>query len=264
MIKSLKLKCQKQRIIVIGDFNFHIKDLGKRSNRQGLKESIPEGVETHTKGNQLDKIFTNTQSVKWETSQLRLTDHKLVQVILKINYQDDDLKLADRERTIRVTDIRKQCWKTFIEEGRELSLKDLDNPIQKCFEDKIEKQVKGKNWYQQPPEWFLRNNGTSQANIFQEMKIKWREAINNLEQCLDKNDLKGFFHMVKRLTKSQKDSQPIKGLTIKDERVEAGEDTRKKIVEFYSQLFKDKREHKDTLQTKKDITMLDEQETEKF
>ncbi|KEJ83059.1 hypothetical protein OXYTRIMIC_112 [Oxytricha trifallax] len=264
MIKSLKKKCQRQRIIVMGDFNFPIKDKGKILNKEGLKESIPEGVETHKKGSQLDQIYSNVETINWETWQLRLTDHKLIQVNIRINFQDDDLKITDRERTIRITDIRKQSWKTFVEGGRELTLEDLDNPIQKCFSDKIEKQVRGTNWCQQPPEWVLRNNGTSQTNVFQEFKTKQKEATNDLEHCLDKNDLKGFFYMAKRLTKSQKDSQPIKGLKIKEKRIEAGEITRKTVVEFYTQLFKDKGEQQLKIENKRDVVMIDEKEGEKF
>ncbi|KEJ82967.1 hypothetical protein OXYTRIMIC_243 [Oxytricha trifallax] len=152
MIITLKQKCQKQRIIVMGDFNFHIKELGKRLNTEGLRESIPVGVETHTKGNQLDQIFSNVETASWETCQLKQTDHKLVQVKLKIKFHENDFKLSDREQQIRISDIRKQCWQTFMNEKRELTLEDLDQPIQKCFVEKLERHFKGKNWYQQPPE----------------------------------------------------------------------------------------------------------------
>ncbi|KEJ82866.1 hypothetical protein OXYTRIMIC_780 [Oxytricha trifallax] len=41
----------------MGEFNFHLKELSKRLKKEGQKESIPEGVGTHSKGNQLDQIF---------------------------------------------------------------------------------------------------------------------------------------------------------------------------------------------------------------
>ncbi|KEJ82403.1 hypothetical protein OXYTRIMIC_806 [Oxytricha trifallax] len=246
----------------MGDFNFHIKDLGKRLNKEGLKESIPEGVVTHTRGNQLDQIFSNVETVSWETSQLSQTDHKLIQVKLKIKYQESDLKLSDRERTIRISDVRKQCWKTFIEEGREMTEEDLNQPIQKCFEDKIGKQFKRRNWYQQPPEWAIKCNGTAAGNVIQDTKTKWKDAMRDLEQCLERNDVRGFFYLVKRLTKSQKQAQSIKGLTIKDERTEIGDHTKEQVLKYYRELFRDNREQKERDRNKKDTVMIDEQDKE--
>ncbi|KEJ82467.1 hypothetical protein OXYTRIMIC_631 [Oxytricha trifallax] len=98
---QIKQKCQRQIVIAMGDFNFPIKDLGKTLNKEGLKESIPEGMVTHTRGNQLDQIFSNMQTVSWETRQLSQMDHKLIQVKLKIKLQESDQKLSDKERTIR-------------------------------------------------------------------------------------------------------------------------------------------------------------------
>ncbi|KEJ82413.1 hypothetical protein OXYTRIMIC_416 [Oxytricha trifallax] len=70
--------------------------------------------------------------------------------------------------------------------------------------------------------WAVKNNINKGNSQFQDKKQQWNEAIRDMEHCLDRNDLKGFFYLVKRLTKNQKQSQPIKGLTINEERVQPG------------------------------------------
>ncbi|KEJ82713.1 hypothetical protein OXYTRIMIC_326 [Oxytricha trifallax] len=140
----------------MGDFNFRIKELGKILNKEGLRESIPEGVVTHSRGNQFDQIFLNVQTLSCEKNLLKQTYHKFIQVKLKIKYKNDYYRQADKERTISISDIKKQCWKTLIEEGRVLTLEDLDTPIQQCFMDKTGRQTRGKIQYQRPLEWFVK------------------------------------------------------------------------------------------------------------
>ncbi|KEJ82986.1 hypothetical protein OXYTRIMIC_793 [Oxytricha trifallax] len=264
MIRSIKQKCNKQRIIVMGDFNFHLKDFGKRLKKEGLMQSIPEGVGTHTKGNQLDQIFSNAETREWKLDQLRLTDHNLVQVKLVMKFTNNDLKMTDKEKTVRISDVRKQCWKTFIEEKQDMRPEDLEMPIRNCFESKLEKQSKAKNWYQQPPYWAVRNNIKNDNSAYQDTKQQWNEAIRDMEHCLDRNDLKGFFYLVKRLTKNQKQSQPIKGLTIEQERIQPGEQTLEKVVEFYNKLFADDRIQDQARKKQSDTVMNNEQNGEQF
>ncbi|KEJ82964.1 hypothetical protein OXYTRIMIC_648 [Oxytricha trifallax] len=248
----------------MGDFNYHIKDLRKRLHKEGLQESIPQGVETHNKGNQLDQIFSNVETISWETYQLRLKDHKLIIAKLRIKYQDRDLKLSDKEKNYRVSDISKQCWRTYIDAKRELFEEYLENAIQKCFEEKLEKHSKTKHWYNQPPDWVLKGSGQSQNNQFSETKSQWNEAIRDMEQCLERNDVKGFFYMVKRLTKSKKQSEPIKGLTISRDRVKLGEETQEQIMKFFNQLYKDLRDANQKISRLGDQAMMCEDRDEKF
>ncbi|KEJ82730.1 hypothetical protein OXYTRIMIC_712 [Oxytricha trifallax] len=250
----------------MGDFNFHIKELSKRLRKEGLRQSIPEGLETHSRGNQLDQIFSNAETIEQELDQLKLADHKLQQAKLKIKFHENDLKMTDREKTIRISDVRKQCWKTFIEEGRELKQEELEQPVRKCFEDKLEKQSKTKNWYQQPPQLAVRNNITSNNIFYLDTKEQWKEAIRDMEHCLGRNYLKGFFYLVKRLTKNKKSAQPIKGLTIKDERVQTGEQTLKVVLEYYNQLFKDDRnqDERQVLAKQSDTAMIKQPISQEF
>ncbi|KEJ82581.1 hypothetical protein OXYTRIMIC_373 [Oxytricha trifallax] len=81
-----------------------------------------------------------------------------------------------------------------------------------------------------------------------------------MEHCLDRNDLKGFFYLFERLSKSQKQSQPIKGLSIEEERTELGEATKKEIMEFYSNLFKDNRIKRQITGINMDVTMTNEED----
>ncbi|KEJ83111.1 hypothetical protein OXYTRIMIC_049 [Oxytricha trifallax] len=74
-----------------------------------------------------------------------------------------------------------------------IRLQDLDFQIRRCFEDKLEKQSKEKNQYQQPPYWSVKNNVKNGNSVYQDIKQQWNEAIQDMEHCLDRNDLKGFF-----------------------------------------------------------------------
>ncbi|KEJ82566.1 hypothetical protein OXYTRIMIC_040 [Oxytricha trifallax] len=199
----------------MGDFNFHLKEIGNRLKQEGLQESIPEGVGTHSKGNQLDQIFSNVESIQWELEQLRLTDQKFVLVSLKIKYQDDDLRLIDKEKTVRITEVRKQCWKTFIEKGKKLSLEDQESPIRRCFQDELEKRVKVKNWYLKPPQWAIKCRGSDKNSAYMDSKEQWNEAIRDMEHCLERNDLRGFLYLVKRLKKKQEISRTNKRFNYK-------------------------------------------------
>ncbi|KEJ82596.1 hypothetical protein OXYTRIMIC_367 [Oxytricha trifallax] len=131
------------------------------------------------------------------------------------------------------------------QEGRMLSEEDLDNPIQKCFQEILEKHSKSEHWYNKPPEWVIRTNNQSTNKSFQDAKEKLNEAIRNMELCLVKNDVKGFYYLVKRLTKSRKQSEPIKGLTSIGERINLGEESLEKILTFYYKIYQDDRKQQD-------------------
>ncbi|KEJ82822.1 hypothetical protein OXYTRIMIC_135 [Oxytricha trifallax] len=171
--------------------------------------------------------------------------------------------LADKERKIRISDIRKQCWKTFIEKGRELTLEDLVTPIQQCFMDKIGRQTKEKKWYERLLERFVKSNGNKTYSAFEDTKVKWKEAIIDLEKCLDRNDLKGFFQMFKILIKNQMQAQPIKGITIKQERLEPGEEKKEESRILHLTIQKN-RQCKSKETSKKDAIMIDEEQKGKF
>ncbi|KEJ82587.1 hypothetical protein OXYTRIMIC_116 [Oxytricha trifallax] len=113
-----------------------------------------------------------------------------------------------------------------------LSEQDLDNPIQKCFEGRLEKHSKTKHWFNKHPKWAIRTNNQATNKSFQEAKEKWNEAIRNMEQCLEKNDVKGFFYLFKRVTKSRKYSEPIKGLTSNGERINLGKNLLRRSQHF--------------------------------
>ncbi|KEJ82682.1 hypothetical protein OXYTRIMIC_436 [Oxytricha trifallax] len=75
---------------------------------------------------------------------------------------------------------------------------------------------------------------------------------------------KGFFYMEKILKKIQKQTKQVKGITINQERLEPGEEIKRKIVEYYTQLYRDNRECKSRETSKKDAIMIDEQQKSKF
>ncbi|KEJ82933.1 hypothetical protein OXYTRIMIC_005 [Oxytricha trifallax] len=102
--KIVETKCHKQRIIVMGDFNFFMKEIGKRLQKQGLIQSVPVGVETHTKGNQLDQVYMNVETISWETSQLKSTDINQ----FKLNQSSSSMKMTQNYQTKR----RRQEFKT--------------------------------------------------------------------------------------------------------------------------------------------------------
>ncbi|KEJ83174.1 hypothetical protein OXYTRIMIC_268 [Oxytricha trifallax] len=119
-----------------------------------------------------------------------------------------ELKVKRQKQCYRISDIRKQGWKTFIEEEKRLTEKDLDNPIIKCFEEKLERHRKIKHWYNQPTDQAIRNNKTGLNNQYEERKTQWNDAIQDKEQSQERNDLQGFFYLVKRQTKSKKYQRP--------------------------------------------------------
>ncbi|KEJ82390.1 hypothetical protein OXYTRIMIC_690 [Oxytricha trifallax] len=188
----------------------------------------------------------------------------MVLVRLKIKYQDEDLKMTGKERTVRITEVRKQWWKTFIDERKHMSLEDLELPIRRCFEDKLEKQTKAKNWYQKPPQWAIKCRGIGRNCAYIDAKEQWSEAIRDMEHWLERNDLKGFFYLVKRLTKNKKQAEPIKGLKINGERVQPGEQTRKQIYDFYNELYRDDKEQGIDTQISGDIRMREKENDQNF
>ncbi|KEJ82971.1 hypothetical protein OXYTRIMIC_265 [Oxytricha trifallax] len=245
----------------MGDFNFRLKEIGKSLNQEGLRESIPEGVGTHSKGNQLDQVLSNAETVQWEFDQLRFIDHKMALVRLKIKYQDNDLKMTDKERTVRITEVRKQCWKTFTDKGKKMSSEDLKLPIRRCFEDKLEQS---KNLYQKPPQWAVRCRSIGGNGVYLGAKEQWNEAIRDIEHYLGRNDLKGFFCLLKRLTKNKKQAEPIKGLMINGQRVQPGEQTRKQISDFINKLDRDDKKQGTITQIQGDINMIEKESDQKF
>ncbi|KEJ82658.1 hypothetical protein OXYTRIMIC_022 [Oxytricha trifallax] len=98
---------------------------------------------------------------------------------------------------------------------------------------------KAKQWYNQPPQWVIRKNKLEPNNPFQEKKAEQNNAIRDMEQSLDRNDIKGFFYLVKKLTKNRKQAEQIKGIQLKGERMKLGEETERKIIEFYNNLYLD-------------------------
>ncbi|KEJ82843.1 hypothetical protein OXYTRIMIC_007 [Oxytricha trifallax] len=167
----------------------------QEAKKRRPKRIHPRRSRNSQQGNQLDQIFSKVESMKWELDQLRLIDHKIIMATQKIKYQDDDLKMAEQERNVRISDIRKQCWKAFIEEVRELKEQDLEWPVRRCFEEKLEKQSKARNWCQQPSEWEVKDSRDRRYSTYQDTKQQWKEAIRNMKQCLDRKDMKGLFYL---------------------------------------------------------------------
>ena len=71
-------KFKKSRIIVTGDFNFHLPEVGAFLSKIGLLPVFGEGMSTHRDGGALDEVFSNVNVrakhiVEPPTS---LTDHK--------------------------------------------------------------------------------------------------------------------------------------------------------------------------------------------
>ncbi|KEJ82925.1 hypothetical protein OXYTRIMIC_810 [Oxytricha trifallax] len=248
----------------MGDFNFHLKDFGKRLKKEGLMQSIPEGVGTHTQGNQLDQIFSNAETREWKLDQLRLTDHNLVQVKLVMKFTNNDLKMTDKEKTVRISDVRKQCWKTFIEEKQDMRPEDLECQQEIALKANWKNKVKQRIG--------INNHHIGPLEITQRMIIALTKTLNNNGKkrqgiwsiALIGTIQKDFFYLVKRLTKNQKQSQPIKGLTIEQERIQPGEQTLEKVVEFYNKLFADDRIQDQARKKQSDTVMYNEQNGEQF
>ncbi|KEJ82826.1 hypothetical protein OXYTRIMIC_506 [Oxytricha trifallax] len=154
--------------------------IGKKIEQRGPQRIYTKRSGDSQRGNQLDQIFSNVETFSRRTSQLNQPDHKLIQAKLKIKYQESDFKLSDKEKTIRISYLRKQCWKRQRkgDDRRTPELTDIQ-----CFEDKIGKQFRGRNWYQQAPEQAIKSNGTVAGNIIQDTKTKWKEAMRDIEQC---------------------------------------------------------------------------------
>ncbi|KEJ82406.1 hypothetical protein OXYTRIMIC_629 [Oxytricha trifallax] len=82
-----------------------------------------------------------------------------------------------------------------------------------------------------------------------------------MEQYLENNDVKGFFCLVKRLTKSRKQSESIKGFTRNGERINLGEESLEKILTFYNKLYQDDRKEQDQKIKPSDQVIKGEEET---
>ncbi|KEJ82793.1 hypothetical protein OXYTRIMIC_482 [Oxytricha trifallax] len=107
-------------------------------------------------------------------------------------------------------EVGKQCWKILIDEGKQMSSEDLELPIRRCFEKKLEKQTKAKNWCQKPPQWTIKCRSIGNNGAYLDAKEQWNEAIRDMEHCLERNDLKGFIYLEKRLKKKKSKQNPPK------------------------------------------------------
>ncbi|KEJ82956.1 hypothetical protein OXYTRIMIC_188 [Oxytricha trifallax] len=147
--------------------------------------------------------------------------------------------MTDTEKTIRISDIKKQCWKSFIEEDRELNQEVLEQPVKKCYEDKLENKAKQRIVFNNQHNGLLRITFqviTASNYIPRSRGKKQLETWNIAQEEMTSKVL-----FVKRRTKNKKKALPIKGMIIRDERVQPGEQNMKIVLDYQNQLFEDDR-----------------------
>jgi hypothetical protein len=59
LLENIFEKDRHAKVLIGGDFNFHLKTIEPKLKNLGVHGIIPKDVATHTKGNRLDQIFSN-------------------------------------------------------------------------------------------------------------------------------------------------------------------------------------------------------------
>ena len=88
---------QNSRIILAGDFNFHLRNVRARLLKLGLQPVFDQSEATHNRGNQIDQIFTNIPVAGKDIVEMDpvLTDHKQLLTKLRVTIHPNDLNLQN-------------------------------------------------------------------------------------------------------------------------------------------------------------------------
>ncbi len=117
MVSGILRKFLNSKIVIMGDFNSYIKDLGEEMQKYNIHQVIPDAIPTHNSGRNIDNFFTNIPVLGYGVDDiLSVSDHRPIWIKLSIDIGAADLDMKNPPTFHTQNDVRKALKEEEIKE----------------------------------------------------------------------------------------------------------------------------------------------------
>ena len=141
------------RVIVMGDFNSHIKEVQALLARYKLQPSFSP-QQTHSRGNCLDMVFSNIPVSSFEIIPTKISDHKALLVTLDLSVTDKDINVKNPGFYYTQADLRKAMNSADVLKEMKQNYR-FEEAASHRFNSFVKKRKKSFKFFVHPPRWFL-------------------------------------------------------------------------------------------------------------